>query len=77
VRAELGQLGVPSSPEKKGEEAEWEAELQRELKDLELQGIELEGQDGEGSGEGTAGGSEEWEAELQEMLDMHSEPTKD
>ena len=76
MRAELGQLGMPSSPEK-GEEAEWEAELQRELKDLELQGIELEGQEGEGGGGGTAGGSQEWEAELQEMLDMHSEPAKD
>ena len=77
MRAELGQLGVPASPEKTdGEEAAWEAELQQELRDLELQGIDLE--EGEGGREGVPVGSEEaWEAELQEMLDMHSEPAKD
>lgn len=79
MKAELGQLGVPASPEKRdGEEAAWEAELQQELRDLELQGIDLEEEEGEGGGGGIPGGSEEaWEAELQEMLDMHSEPAKD
>ena len=38
MKAELGQLGVASSPERKlGEESQWEAELQAELQDLELQ----------------------------------------
>ena len=37
MKAELGQLGVASSPERKGEESRWEAELQAELQDLELQ----------------------------------------
>ena len=76
MRAELGQLGVPASPEKRdGEEAAWEAELQQELRDLD---IDLEGGEGEGGGEVIPGGSEEaWEAELQEMLDMHSETAKD
>ena len=51
----------------------WEAELQAELCELELQGLEL-GLEGEGG----AGEEEEaWEAELQQMLDMHSEQKQD
>ena len=51
----------------------WEVELQAELRELELQGLEL-GLEGEGD----AGEEEEaWEAELQQMLDMHSEQKQD
>ena len=59
----------------------WEAELQAELRELELQGLEL-GLEGEGEGPGLGeGGAEEeeeaWEAELQQMLDSHSEQKQD
>ncbi len=74
MRAELGQLGVASSPEKGGggEEGlhQWEADLQAELRDLDIQGLE-EGGGGEGAED------EAWEAELEQMLDMHSEHTDD
>lgn len=63
---------MPSSPDKG---KEWEAELQAELRDLELQGISLG--EGEGEGVGSQEESETWEEELQQMLDLHSDPTKD
>lgn len=79
VQAELGQLGVSSREKeegvKEGEESNvWEEQLQQELQDMELEG--LSGM-GEGGGGGEEVDTEAWEAELQEMLDMHSqEPTQ-
>lgn len=71
VKVELGQLGMASSPEKgdggEGGMHQWEADLQAELRDLDIQGLE------EGGGEGVE--DEAWEAELEQMLDMHSEHT--
>ena len=65
VRDELGQLGM--SPEGGGtEEAEkWEEELARELEDL---GLETEG----GVANDPAD-ADQWEHELQQMLDMHDQ----
>ena len=74
MKAELGQLGVPASPDKKAGESQWEADLQAELHDLELQGIEAEG---DGGGGGGSQNDEAWEAELEQMLDLHSEPVQD
>ena len=71
MRTELDQLGVPE----KQPADEWEAELQRELQDLGLgEEEEEEGEGGEAGegGEGGGGGEEEWEAELQQMLETHS-----
>ena len=65
VRDELGQLGV--SPKGGGtEEAEhWEEELARELEDL--------GLDTEGGVANDQTDSEQWENELQKMLEMHDQ----
>lgn len=59
--------------EGEGDSTVWEEQLQQELQDMELEGLS-------GTGEGRGGeevDTEAWEAELQEMLDMHSqEPTQ-
>ena len=61
MRAELGQLGVPVSPEKTdGEEAAWEAELQQELSYREL----IWREEREVEREPLGGSEEAWEAGL-------------
>ena len=64
MQSELNQLGV-SGGEREGEkgaaEEAWEAELQADLEGLEL------------AGEGEGLPAEDWEQELEEMLEMHSE----
>ncbi len=80
MKAELGQLGVASSPgtEEGGEGGgvqQWEDDLQAELRELDIQGLEVG--EGEGGGGEGAGEDEAWEAELEQMLDMHSEHTED
>ena len=65
VRDELGQLGVSPEGGGAGEAAQWEEELARELEDL---GLETEG--------GVTNDqvdSEQWESELQKMLEMHDQ----
>ena len=87
LQAELGQLGVGGAEKEREESSVWEDELQQELEGLDLQVTQLQPCDSnfnpsvtmQGvSGEGEGGGGEEvdpetWEAELQEMLDMHSQ----
>lgn len=62
LKTELGQLGVASAPKDPvSDPSTWEDDLQTELKDLDLEGGEL------------PENTETWEAELEQMLDMHSD----
>lgn len=62
VQSELDQLGVSETT---AEDA-WEAELQADL-----EGLDLAATGGNGDGVSGAGG-DDWEEELQQMLELHS-----
>eukprot|EP00731_Ephydatia_muelleri_P032197 Em0023g704a len=65
LKTELGQLGVTgTSHEPVLDPSTWEDDLQAELKDLDLQNVE---------GGELPEDKEAWEAELEQMLDMHSD----
>ena len=64
MQSELDQLGVSEAT---AEDA-WEAELQADLEGLDLAAT---GTNGDGVS-GVAGGEEDWEEELQQMLELHS-----
>lgn len=65
VRDELGQLGVSTQGGGAEEAEKWEEELARELEDL---GLETEGDVANDPTD-----SEQWENELQKMLEMHDQ----
>lgn len=67
VRDELGQLGVTQEVGVSEGDGQWdlEEELARELEDL---GLETEG-----DGTNDQVDSEQWENEIQKMLEMHSD----
>ena len=67
VRDELGQLGVAQEVGVAEGEGQWdlEEELARELEDL--------GLEAEGDGTGDQVDSEQWENEIQKMLEMHDD----